>query len=200
MAQLKSLQRVVKNLAPEKKYIDLTLAQTNITVAGATTHITAVPQGDTISTRTGNMLNVVSITCKGKLATGANALAVGSFFRILVIVDKQQVADTAPAVADVITDGVFAANPVSMLPNTDFLERFRILHSSRLYDGSRIATGTATQDRTWEYAWTGNIKVEYNGTANSDIQKNGIYVVFLTDDGGNVVDFTGVARIGFTDV
>jgi len=44
------------------------------------------------------------------------------------------------------------------------------------------------------------ISREYNGTANSDIQKNGIYVVFLTDDGGNVVDFTGVARIGFTDV
>lgn len=199
-AQVKALQRAVKNLGPEKKYTDLTLAQTNITVAGAITHITAIAQGDSISTRTGNAVTVVSIACKGKIATGANALAVGSYLRVLVVCDKQQVADTSPAPATIITDGIFTADPVSMLPNTDFLERFRILHSSRLYDGSRIATGTATQDRTWEFSWSGNIKVQYNGTASSDIQKNGLYVVFLTDDGGNVLDFSGVSRIGFTDV
>jgi len=198
--QVKALQRAVKNLSPEKKYTDLSLSQINIGVAGAVTHITSVAQGDTIATRTGNVLNLVSITCKGKIATAANALAVGSYMRILVVVDKQQVADTSPSAADVITDGIFTADPVSMLPNTAFLERFRILHSSRLYDGSRIATGTATQDRSWEYSWTGNMKVEYNGTAGTDIQKNGVYVVFLTDDAGNVLDFSGVARVGFTDV
>lgn len=198
--QVKSLQRAVKNLAPEKKYADISLAQTNIPLTGAVTHITQVAQGDTIGTRSGNAIQLVSITCKGKVGFGGSALSVGSYLRILVVVDKQQIADTTPAAATIITDGVFTADPVSMLPNTDFLERFRILHSSRLYDGSRIATGTATQDRTFEYSWNGNIKVEYNGTAATDIQKNGVYVVFLTDDAAATVDYSGVSRIGYTDV
>lgn len=202
--QVKSLQRAVKKLAPETKYFDVSLNQTNITVNGAITHITGIAQGDTLTSRTGNSINVTNVTCKGTWVRNSDTSSGAGFnYRILVVVDTQQVADTNPAPSDVISDAGFTANPIMCLPNTANLERFRILYTSPLYEGSRGAvTNTAVFNQTsiLEFSKALNLKVAFNGITGADIQKNGIFVVFLTDSTNNVVDFSGIARIAYNDV
>lgn len=207
-AQVKSLQKIVKLLAPEKKYFDVSINATNITTAGSVTNLVGIAQGDGITNRTGNAVNVTNITCKGIFERGSSALAaIGYKYRVLVVVDKQQIADTAPAAGDIIADAAYTANPLTCLPNTANLERFRILWTSPLMEmakgcvtAANVAGTAAVQTGTFEWTWSGSIKVEYNGANAADIQKNGIYIVYLTDDGNNTLDATGISRIGFTDV
>jgi len=206
-AQVKSLQRIVKSLAPEKKYFDVSLNQANVTVAGAVTALCGIAQGDGISNRTGNAITVTNITIKGIFERGTDALAaIGYKYRVLVVVDKQQVADTSPTCGDVISDGAYTANPLTCLPNANNLERFRILWTSPLYEmakgmiTSAAASTAVVQTGCFEWTWSGSLKVEYNGANAADIQKNGVYALFLTDSTQNTLDITGICRIGFTDV
>jgi len=202
-AQVRSLQTIARKMVPEIKYQDTLLASTNITAAGDTILVSGIAQGDTLSTRTGNTINVVSLAIRGAFNYAADAPSSG-FCRLLVVVDRQQDADTDPAPGDIIDDAVFDANPVVNLPNLDTLGRFTILHSSPLMCLRRMALDTdnaiaATASPSFEYNWSGNIKVSFNGTAGTDIQKNGIYFIILTDAAGNTLDFSGVSRIGYTD-
>lgn len=201
--QVKSLQSVVKKLSPEVKYQETDLTSLNLTTAGAVIHLTGIAQGDTQSTRTGTTVNVHSLAIRGAFNYAADAPATGNC-RFLIVKDNQQVGDTTPAASDIIDDTIFTANPVVNLPNELQFGRFTILHSSKLYQLRRVnlntgTTGIPTQNSNFEYNWSGNIKVSYNGTAAGDIQKNGIFFVILTDATGNTLDFSGIARIGYID-
>ena len=58
-------------------------------------------------------------------------------------------------------------------------------------------SGIPTQSTYFQFNKKLNLKVDFNGTASTDIQKNGIYFLLLSNDTGNVVDINGIARIGF---
>jgi len=195
--QVRSLQRVVRNLAPEIKYLDTSIVITDITSSGNVTHLTAVAQGDTQSTRTGNTINLSTlhwqIVVRNSTATSLSSL------RYAIVIDKEQVGDTSPAVTDVFS----STDPVVALPSLENLERFRILYMSPLIELGRVqrATGViATYPQFSKFTWKGNVKVSYNGAASSDIEKNGVYMIVMTDDSSNTIDFEGVCRIGYTDV
>lgn len=202
--QVRSLQSYVSGLKPEVKYTDTSLSSENVTTAGTVVHVTAIAQGDTIATRTGDQINVRSIDIRGSLdiPSGATPTAFG-YYRVALVQDKQQVADTAPTAAAIFT----STAPEFLLPNVAALDRFKIIYLSQLFDPRMMVADTdftsgvpPTQMPVFSFSWTGNIKVRYNGTAGTDIQKNGLFVVFLTSEGGNTVDFRGLCRVGFTDV
>lgn len=191
--QVRSLQRFVATLKPEIKYHDTSASGLNVPVTGTVDTITDIAQGDTVNTRTGNAINVVSITVKGSI----NSVANGAYYRVALVQDKQQIADTSPTAGTIFSDGVASANPVTALPTIANLARFNVLWMSKIFSGT-VITGT-NQIAYYEFTRKTNIKVSYNGTASTDIEKNGLYVVFLTDDAANAVDFNGLARLGFTD-
>lgn len=202
--QVRSLQRVVKNLAPETKYIDISLANANIPTTGAVTPITAIGQGDTQSTRTGNTINVTDIAIRAAFTPGAD-IPVTGFARFAIVCDKEQIADTQPAVSDVFSTTVSLELGLPALPNLDNLERFRVLHLSKIYDFRRMqldtdtTTTAPTHNSYFEWNWKGNIKVSFNGAATSDFEKNNLYFLTLLT-GNDIVDLVGVARVGYTDV
>lgn len=204
--QVKSLQRVVKALSPEKKFFDVSLNQTNVSNTGAVTHVTGIAEGDSLNTRTGRLINVLSVSVKGSWTRGSTTSTASPCYRVLLVCDKQQVADTLPSCSDVISDAGFSAHPIMVLPNTANLERFRLLYVSPLMESARgMMLGNngisgMTQSNCVDHTWIGSIKVEYNGSNAGDIQKNGLYVLFLTDDITSTPDFTGICRVAFTDV
>jgi len=200
--QVKSLQRIVRNLAPEQKYVDVDISSTDISTSGRIVHLTGVAQGDTQSTRTGNSINVTSVTLRGKIVTPSSATPnTDPTFRWAIVVDREQVADTSPSAG-----AIFAGpNPITGLPNLDNLERFRILFLSGPISGRRLGVDSSdlsppTISAYMQWQWTGNLKVAYNGTASTDIEKNGIYFVFLSDDSSDTIDVVGFSRIAYTDV
>jgi len=191
--QIKALQRFVATLKPEIKYHDTSASGLNVAVTGTVDHITDIAQGDTVSTRTGNAITVVSVTIKGTISDMTNA----AFYRVAVVQDKQQIADTSPSATNIFSDGIASANPVTAVPTVANLARFNVLWMSKIYSGTVVNAGN--QIPYYEFTRKTNIKVSYNGSASTDIEKNGLYVVFLTDSGANIVDFNGLARLGFTD-
>lgn len=202
--QVKALQRFVKTLAPEVKYIDNTLFQTDIPATGAVVHVSAVAQGDTQGTRTGNTINVTGVDLSGNFIRISTDFAGAAFLRVALVQDREQVADTAPSVANIFATG----DPVNALPNLDTLERFRILWLSpvmdawqMVLDSDRLVAGSVpTHKGTYSHSWKGNIKVSFNGTASTDIQKNGLYFCYLTSSGVTTFDANGFARLCYTDV
>lgn len=195
--QVKSLQKVVRDILPELKNASIDLAQTNITSSGAITHLTAISQNTTEVTRIGEDITVTKISIRGALSGQANIDPVTNnvpfYYRFFIVRDKQQVNDTVPAISDIFS----SSNPVLALPSVSFADRFQFLWLSPVVSNQQYQTGTRTLIANHD--WFGTIKVGYNGTASTDIQKNGIYFGILTSDTGSVVDFTGSARVVFTD-
>lgn len=207
-AQVKSLQRIVKNLVPEQKYVDVSVSAAQIPAnTGTVVHLTAVAQGDTQATRTGNVINVTSVSILGQWTRASDtAVNPNGLYQVALVVDKEQTSDTSPT-----GDTIFqAANPLSAFPQLNHLERFRIIWMSQIFDATKLVTDSdevvgatskvPTQTNFYKKFWTGNIKVAYNGSASTDIEKNGIYIVYLSSDGNNTMDGAATARIGFTDV
>jgi len=193
--QIKSLQKVVKEILPEIKNIGIDLAQTNITSSGTIQHLTAIPQGVTEVTRVGEDVMLREIIVRGRLSdlTTTGTTSVPFYYRFALVVDKQQVADTAPAVTQVVD----TADPVNALPNNSHSERFRFLWVSPLIQNNAVLTGN--QFPVCDHTWKGALKIGFNGANSTDIQKNGVYFMILTSDTGNTVDFAGVARLMYTD-
>lgn len=201
--QLGRIKRYLGKQSPEIKYFDVALTQADIGDPGSVLHISGIAQGDTLATRTANSITVKSITVRGRLNYPVAITPTGnSYYRLALVVDLQQVPDTAPALTDVFDQ----SDPTFIYPNENNLGRFRYLWLSAIYDPRRLAfaTGLATttvptQSPWFSFTWQGNLVVRYNGTAATDIQKNGIYFIVITTDLNDALDITGVARIGYTD-
>jgi len=193
--QVKSLQRVVKDILPELKNFTVDLGQTNFGVSGTIQHLTGIAQNPAENQRIGEDVTVKSIAIRGKISdmTSTGTLSTPSYYRFYVVKDRQQVNDTTPAISDIFS----STDPVLALPSISFSERFTFLWQSPLLQNNAVLTGNQFPVCTW--SWSGTIKVGYNGSGSTDIQKNGIYFVILTTDAGGVVDFTGSARVSFTD-
>jgi len=193
--QVKSLQRVVKDILPELKNFTLDIGQTNFGVAGTIQHLSGIAQNPGENQRIGEDITVKSISIRGKISdmTSTGTLSTPSYYRFYVVKDRQQVNDTTPAISDIFS----TTDPVLALPSISFSERFTFLWQSPLLQNNACLNGNQFPVATW--SWSGTIKVGYNGTASTDIQKNGIYFVILTTDAGGAVDFTGSARVSFTD-
>jgi len=201
--QIKQLQRWTTRQKPELKFKDISLAATNVSNDGTTIALTTIAQGSTSSTRIGDLINVQSVTMKFLISPGSDSASRWQY-RFLLVQDKQNVPDGLIAASDVIADNVNAKpDPLACLVNPQNTERFNILWVSELYDAGlgcgQNGSATSTQTNCVECFWQGTVKVYYNGAATSDDSKNSLYFVALTNSTASTVDFSGVARVTFTD-
>lgn len=197
--QVKSLQAYIKKTLPELKNKDVDLDVTNLTTAGSVLNVTNIDEGTEAVDRVGDSITVHSIIFKGSTvpATGGTSRY---YHRIALVQDTQTISDTPPA-ANII---FLNADPIIALPNLDTLQRFKILWMSDLLDNGlgfnkNVTADGAFQSGAYEGYWQGNIKVSFNGATGSDIQKNAIYLVTLTTDTNNTLDFDNVARVQYVD-
>lgn len=193
--QVRSLQRVVKQILPETKNIDISIANTNIATGATVNHLTAIAQGVTESSRVGEDITLRKLVIKVGLNewTTTNSTSVPKYHRLFLVKDKQQISDTSPAYTDIFTTN----DPMSAMPLTANAERFVFLYTSPLISTNDLVQGTKSP--AFEYSWSGTLRVGFNGTASTDIQKNGLYLVLLTTDSGGFMDLTGTVRLQFTD-
>lgn len=189
--RLNKLEKVVRQRKPEVKQTDVSIASTNITSAGVIVQLTAVGLGNDYNQRIGNSMRVLSINLKGNWSV--SGITSAKYYRVAVIMDTQQVSDTAPAISDIFSN----AAPQTLFQNVDQRRRFKLLWTSKVYDGTLI--NSYGRSLLYDKYLKINKTVEFNDGAGTDIQKNGIYVVYLTDDTANTVDANGSSRISFID-
>jgi len=199
--QVKALQAFANRFKPEKKYFETALALTNLVEGtGGILNLVSVAEGTGENDRIGWTINVHDIKINIYYSTSEVTFpAATAFIRFALVVDKEQVADTAPTAGN-----VFSGATPGAFPTIQFLERFKILYVSPQLSGRMANVSTATHVPTrsncQEYTWSGMQKVQFNGTSGSDIEKNGIYLVVLLDGFSSTLDTGGTCRISFTDV
>lgn len=130
-------------------------------------NLTAIGQGDNTAQRTGNSILARKLNIRMLFRQDNNQEA---SVRIMLVRDKQQVGDTAPTVADVLANTTMTS---FLLAST--AGRFDILYN-------RVITLIPSQSTQRQLAINKVMRshVRYNGTATTDIQKNGLYLMIFS--------------------
>jgi len=175
----------------EKKHSTLNWNSAAVNTSGWVNSLAAIAQGDTNITRNGNSILVKDLYIYAKFEIDADSVQ-NSQVRFIVFEDTQQVADTNPAVADVLD----SASYISML-NTNSAGRFKIISNDMIT--LTPADGGSSVKIYKKYFKFPRMHIRYNGTGTGDIQKGGLYVLAISNEGTNYPTILGNARIGYFD-
>lgn len=180
-----------KGLVPEVKLLDNVLTVTNLPKSNAaySTLLNNVVGGSAESQRDGNIIQMkrlrfsAIIAPKSLPATGGvpgagdnTECMVG--VRFLIVQDKQTISDTTPALTDVLASLVTNDLPLISPQTIVQQKRFKILYNSVKF--CEIGKSYHKFSKVIKL----NRPAIYNGTASTDIQKNGIYLYCWYNDFG----------------
>jgi len=171
---------------------DTNEAGSTVTSAGTyVSHLTAIAIGDTDNTRTGNSIYVRAVNLHGRVVYNATAGVTPTFLRLMIVIDSQQVGDTLPSIGHVI-DTTVGGYQAHMLSTT--VGRFKVLYS-------RIITNDSVQNtvKPFEINLPMRHHVRYNGSAGTDIQRGGIYVLAISSEAVNGPKLIWNARVSYHD-
>lgn len=155
---------------------------------GTITLLNGMAQNDTSSGRTGNSILMRNVHLR--LNFIQNSAAISTTYRVMLILDKQQVGDTLPTLTDILEN---ASSPLSPLA-TASAGRFKIMKNWLF-----TTDDAKTQTKLIEYYKQFRFHTRYNGPTNVDIQKNGLYLVTLCDQSVNAANFNYSWKVGYHD-
>lgn len=171
----------------EKKFHD----SSGSTAASATPTVhalTQIAQGDSQATRDGNSILVRNLRLSMLWSNHASATA-GTFCRCVIVKDNQQVSDTDPQWLD-----VFESATVTSPLNAEKIGRFQLLK-----DMTFTLNNDDKENKIIKLNLPLKHHVRYNGTAGTDIQKGGLYLMYCSNQGANTAAVSLEARVSFYD-
>lgn len=194
--------RLVRQLNRQVELKSQTNTFTNITFSDTVVvgDLVALTQGDGLNERTGNSVNVKRIRGRigFKCPAGSNQPTIGRF---LIVKNKQQTADTSPTMGDGFnTPGVYGLLGVGQ-------QNFQVLYDTTLlFPPMDSSTGQdAVTLRAFDVKLPGaGIRVDYNGSSSTDIESNGIYGMFVSNDpttpGNYPITANGICLVDYHDM
>lgn len=177
----------LKGLVNSEMLHNQNLGSTTSSSTGTMTLLNGMAQGDTSSQRTGNSILMRNVHLR--LVFTQNPTAVSTIYRVMLILDTQQIGDTNPSVTDVLE----SASPLSPLA-TGTSGRFKVLKSWFF-----TTDDDKSQTKIIQFYKDFRFHTRYNGTANTDIQKNGLYLLHLTDQATNTPTLNYSWKVGYHD-
>lgn len=160
--------------------------------SGVISSLAAIAQGDTDQTRSGNSILAKSLYLQYTIKQHASASE--TFCRLVVFMDKQQISDTAPSIGDIL-DSTFSSQYWLAPLNNEFgVGRFKVLADRRF-----AFSGNGKEAHIGKLYLKLKNHIRYNGSTVSDIQKNGIYLLWVSSEATNTPSVEHVARLTFTD-
>lgn len=172
----------------EKKAIDFN-GSTAVGTTATQLHFTAISQGTTQLQRVGNQCYVTGMAINYYWYKHPSSVVTN--IRFVVFMDTQTVSDVTGIP---YTECLASTSILAMINRSTQLGRFKILHDSNaILDASHVG------EVHKKIYLPVNKNVNYNGQANSDIQKNAIYGLVLSDDNTNQPAFNYYARVYFHD-
>lgn len=186
----KYLKKIYK---PEIKKRDKAQVSYNVGTTAGVFHVNDIAQGTitTADTRVGNKILCKYVTAKGWIKHNNTATA-GQVVKVWLILDKQQIADTTPSAADIFQT---PANSATSPLNNETVGRFKILWSKT------YVVDPSNEIKPFNLYKRMNIKSWFNGATSSDIQRNGLYIVYASNDNTEFKpELTIQCRTAFTDI
>lgn len=178
----------LKGLVNSEMHHLVTNSTVSVTNTATIIPLTAIGQDDTASGRTGNSILLRNIFMRWGLTN--NPAASSTYFRCLLVQDKQQIGDTAPTITDVLQ----SSSTLSSL-SLNSAGRFKILK-----DWFFILNNVDKTSRNAKLYLDVRKHVRFNGAAGTDIQKNGIYMMVLSDQViGTAPSFVYNVKLGWHD-
>jgi len=184
--------KYIKGLVNSEMYkFDTTDVGVNMTSSSAySANLSSLVVGDADNNRTGNSVLAKCLSVRGTMvaATTANPFNI----RVVIVRDNQQIADTAPVYTD-----VFEGSTVYSFLKKSTVGRFTILYQRNINLSTSVnPTFNLNVNIPMQH------HIRYNGTAGTDIQKGGIYIMWLCDspgglNGNPVANYT--ARLSYHD-
>jgi Geminivirus coat protein/nuclear export factor BR1 family. len=171
----------------------------NFTTVGNTDNVTKVAEGDTSLTRTGLKITPTSLYLRGIIKVGAIGTPpvqdpIGGLVRMMIVRDKQQIGDTVPAMSDVVeTAPLRVIAPLSRLNRA----RFEVLWDT-VFKINPNSSNSVIHFKKY-LKLSSKRSVYYNGGANTDIQKNGLYIMMCCDDAVYSPSISYYYRLRFAD-
>lgn len=167
--QNKAIRKLEKKLQAEVKELITVQASFPITSTGDVIAVTLIGQGDSMSQREGNSVKLQHLTMRHVFEHNISG-NINQFVRVILFCDRQQIADTLPAVTDVL-ESASHLSPYSLASKG----RFTIL-SDKLF---RLNANTYNGKAMVMKRKMSQI-VRWNSSATTDIQKNGIFILFIS--------------------
>lgn len=150
-----------------------------------------IAQGDAVSGRTGNSILLRNLYVRGRLEINTSTTG-NTRVTLALVKDQQQVSDTSPSISDIFV----SSTDVDTLLNVSSAGRYKVIWRKTVVltpvSGGRNAYDMHKYWKVYDH-------VRYNGTAASDIQKNGYYFVVITSEGVNYPTVVFNARAGYHD-
>lgn len=164
--------RYVKGLVNSEMFTATYSANIN-PASGTMLSLNQIAQGDGNGQRTGNSIFLRRINAHFTVVNNSTAGQV--FHRWILFIDKQQIGDTAPTATDVLesSDVRSSLNPLTA-------GRFVILKNWE-FATSQLSTDT----KIIKYFKDIRHHIRFNGTGATDIQKGGVYMLFMSNQSTN---------------
>lgn len=150
--------------------------------------LSAIPQGDGDNARTGNSIFARSLNIRGQVINNISGTP-PEYMRVMVVLDTQQIGDTTPNLADVLENNGYNSH---LLKST--VGRFKILFSS-IYE----VNSTINISRTFDINIPMRHHIRYNGTAGTDVQKGGLYIMAISSEATNGPTLRFDSRLSYHD-
>jgi len=180
--------KYIKGLVNSELYkFDTTASAISVNTTPAVAHVSNLGAGDGEGQRTGNSVLAKSLTWNGTITVDAAGSTTN--VRMVIVRDKQQIGDSSPSYTD-----IFESSNVYSLLNRNTVGRFDILYKR---DFALVPAGNAS----WNFLITVPMQehIRYNGTGGGDIQKNGLYIIYISDRSTGNPSMNYATRLSYHD-
>lgn len=173
----------------EKHYFDIsTINGDNITNTGTVYPLTQIAQGDDVNQRNGNSLLGKTLYIRAICNRVPASTSVVNSVRLMIVKDLEGTG-SAPTVTDILQ----AATVTSPL-NVDHTPRYQVM-LDKVYALSINGNGS----RSIKLFKRVNDHVKYTGPLSTDIYKNQLYLISLSDQGASYPQLTANSRFAYYD-
>lgn len=194
-ARIKQVVKKMTNSTLEQKYL-LVSGSPSIGTTAQVQSLLSPAAGDNENNREGIEVRPSKIEFRANIIANGLSTSTNTMLRIVFLRDKQQVADAAPTSLEIFGT---ATPSVQELPNWVNRHRFEILRDDTIRFGYVPTVDIDKSNLVYEFTMSlPKWLVQFNGTAGTDINKNGIYFLVYSNQNVNQPAMSYQSRISFT--
>lgn len=191
-SKVNALEKRVRKDEPDVKLLSWNSGYSTISSVGSMQNLTGIAQGTDVNQRIGNTIQPLRLNLTLTAELSSPSVVAFQPVRFIIFRDNQQQPDTAPTMSDLLftpSDGVFSKYTFTQQ------KRFSVLYDHRVLLQPQMQ-GQWIHDVSIDLS---KHKMIFNGSSGTDIQKNGIYMLIVSDQLITIPYFKYIGRMTFTD-